>query len=224
MLQGGTLPKKGKRALLKNLAEERGINFEGESISLSLSLSLPLSLSLSLFLSRCSVADKVKSAKLSVLNTTLSAVLLLLGLGVEALTQRRSHRGNRGVKPNHNTPQKAPPTDVPHQCSDAGTVASDRRIALQSTKAGKKLCNSSYVWDRLRKAFVTRATLFKDVANAFYSPKHDLPDQAMDKTMQPLDRQLLKRIGLLQGDSVASNLFLEQYHPFVDKWFAHESH
>ena len=94
---------------------------------------------------------------------------------------------------------------------------------------------------RLHKAKVGCATFFKDVANAFYSPEHVHLDAAIDTTMRPCDRQLLKQrhhaasihiqaadgnillavgSGALQGDSIASELFLEQYHPLVDRWLA----
>ena len=93
---------------------------------------------------------------------------------------------------------------------------------------------------RLRAAGVGHATLYKDVANAFYSPLHDQLDlAAVAKTMRPQDQVLLKQrrkaacihlqaadgpilpsvgSGALQGDSIASDLFMEQYHPLVDEW------
>ena len=92
---------------------------------------------------------------------------------------------------------------------------------------------------RLRAAGVGHATLYKDVANAFYSPLHDQLDLAVAKTMRPQDQVLLKQrhkaacihlqaadgpillsvgSGALQGDSIASDLFMEQYHPLVDEW------
>ena len=92
---------------------------------------------------------------------------------------------------------------------------------------------------RLRKAGVGHATLYKDVANAFYSPLHHQLDMAIEKTMQWPDQALLKQqhkaaciylqaadgpvllsggSGALQGDSIASDLFVEQYHPLVDEW------
>lgn len=95
------------------------------------------------------------------------------------------------------------------------------------------------VGHRLSKAKVGHATFFKDIANAFYSPNHDVLDRAIRNTMQQQDVALLQQrhraasiflraadgtvllepgSGGLQGDSFASDLFLEQYHPLVDGW------
>ena len=94
---------------------------------------------------------------------------------------------------------------------------------------------------RLHKAKVGCATFLKDVANSFYGPEHVHLDAAVGHATRPCDKQLLKQrhraasihiqaadgevllaagSGALQGDSIASDLFLEQYHPLVDHWLA----
>ena len=92
---------------------------------------------------------------------------------------------------------------------------------------------------RLRSAGVGHATFYKDIANAFYSPGHPRLDVAIEQTMAEDDKQLLRQrhraasihiqaadgnilletgSGALQGDSFASDLFVEQYHPLLDEW------
>ena len=101
----------------------------------------------------------------------------------------------------------------------------------------QQLCLTS----RLNAAKCSHATIFKDVANAFYSPHHRKLDQAIDLTARVEDKVLLKqrhtaaciqihgRDGeillapgsrALQGDAFASELFLEEYHRLVDDWLA----
>lgn len=71
---------------------------------------------------------------------------------------------------------------------------------------------------RLHKAKIGCATFFKDVANVCYSPEH--VHLAASIHIQAADGEVLLAAGsgALQEDSIASDFFLEQYHPLLDQW------
>lgn len=94
---------------------------------------------------------------------------------------------------------------------------------------------------RLRKSRKSYGKCFLDVANAFYSPKHTCLDSAVARVAHAEDLDLLQqrykkaavciqasdawasvcpRTGALQGDTSASDMFLEVYHPQIDVWNA----
>ena len=94
---------------------------------------------------------------------------------------------------------------------------------------------------RLRQSKCSYNKCFFDVANAFYSATHDNIDIAVSECIQPEDFDLVKQryrdtavcieardgwacvrpqSGALQGDTCASDLFLEVYHPQIDTWNA----
>ena len=94
---------------------------------------------------------------------------------------------------------------------------------------------------RLRKNRKSYGKCFLDVANAFYSPYHTCLDSAVARVAHAEDLDLVQqrykkaavciqasdawacvcpRTGALQGDTSASDMFLEVYHPQIDIWNA----
>ncbi|CAE7040638.1 unnamed protein product [Symbiodinium sp. CCMP2592] len=115
-------------------------------------------------------------------------------------------------------------------------------VTLRDTKEENpslKQVFSNMWWDIAFDSISARTTNAFDVANAFYSLYHDCPHEAMSTCVHDDDIGLVKQryrdkavcveardgrvcvrpqTGALQGDTCASDILLEVYHPRIDWW------
>lgn len=121
---------------------------------------------------------------------------------------------------------------------------SDRPYASGYAKGRSRIeaiLQQHVVAERLRMAGLSFISCFHDIANAFPSMAHSCLRNVLQSAALPANAELLlQRVqetcmvvegcdrsavvvpgsGTLQGDTIAGDLFLEGYHPVVDKWTA----